>query len=413
MLTQLLLRVIDKNSADLTIGRNRYTLQKGKWSPIIEVEFKVGLIGTVKSLTRIIWSRRGKEITLFALPLQIHPLHSLWPYATPRQFVKQIWRQHGAWLTVGWPQDTTALEEGYINEEQFDTLCQSIWQQREKILLHQLGHFREGVLGCVFDTLDRIQHMFLRDRPDFVHAWYERMDGTIKQVLERLPLDTRLLVVSDHGFTTFDQKVDLNRWLINNQFMQVSEKSAEMLSSSVDWSHSTAYAVGLNSLCLNLKGREKNGIIDPTKRDHILDQLSTQLADWRDSTGKQIVKQVHRLTLRPDMLHMPDAIIGYHADFRASSATALGGWSKHELVANTDKWGADHCVDASVVPGVLFSNQSLSDFPRPSFKDIPHLAIQATLDDTSGPPTSKPNTSEPRQDEQILRERLKSLGYLS
>jgi len=65
-------------------------------------------------------------------------------------------------------------------------------------------------------------------------------------------------------------------------------------------------------------------------------------------------------------------------------------------------------MDASVVPGVLFSNQGLKDFPNPSYADFPKLAIgkKLTHKDSTPPPTYSEEAQE------ILEERLKDLGYL-
>ena len=117
------------------------------------------------------------ELSIYALPLQIHPLRSAWHYGTPRNFVKDSWKNAGPFLTVGWPQDTTALEDGFIDDEHFIRLCESIVNTRERVLMHHLDSFKEGVLGCVFDTLDRMQHMFWRDRPDLIDEWYVKMDA--------------------------------------------------------------------------------------------------------------------------------------------------------------------------------------------------------------------------------------------
>ena len=99
------------------------------------------------------------------MPLQIHPLHSLWHYATPASLVKESWNVTGGFLTLGWPQDTNGLEEGCITDEQFLALCDLIFASRKKIFFHQLSKFREGVLAGIFDCLDRVQHMFMRTEP--------------------------------------------------------------------------------------------------------------------------------------------------------------------------------------------------------------------------------------------------------
>jgi hypothetical protein len=104
----------------------------------------------------------------------------------------------------------------------------------------------------------------------------------------------------------------------------------------------------------------------------------------------------------------PDLLVGYSPGYRASAETGLGEWKKESVERNHDHWGADHCIDYESVPGVLFSNQGLRNFPRPSYRDVPSLAIGEDVEvGASNPPPSMSD-----EDKEILEERLKSLGYL-
>jgi hypothetical protein len=101
-------------------------------------------------------------------------------------------------------------------------------------------------------------------------------------------------------------------------------------------------------------------------------------------------------------------VLGFSPGYRASAETGLGKWEEAGVEPNHDHWGADHCVDPQAVPGVLFCNQGLTGFPHPSYRDFPALAIGTTLDsDSSVPP---PAFSE--EDQDVVEERLRSLGYL-
>jgi hypothetical protein len=86
----------------------------------------------------------------------------------------------------------------------------------------------------------------------------------------------------------------------------------------------------------------------------------------------------------------------------------LGKWEQSEIEKNTDHWGADHCIDADAVPGVLFASQGLKDFPNPSFRDIPPMVVGKYLDHSGvNPPTISGGESQ-----EAIEERLKGLGYL-
>jgi hypothetical protein len=106
----------------------------------------------------------------------------------------------------------------------------------------------------------------------------------------------------------------------------------------------------------------------------------------------------------------PDLLVGYAPGFRASQQTGLGNWMERSVEPNVDHWGADHCMYAAAVPGVIFTNHNyLKNFPRPSYRDIPALAIDAQLDHSKVLP---PPSSGGQEDEATVQERLRSLGYL-
>ena len=403
-------------SARLTIGKHAIELIEGIWSPILTLSFKVGRFLSAHALTRVILSQIQPDVKLYFLPLQLHPLHSPWRYATPRAFAKQTWKACGPFLTLGWPQDTTGLEDQCITDSQFLDLCNSIFNTREHLLMHQLQRFREGILASVFDTLDRVQHMYRRDRPDIVEEWYVKLDALVGRVKERLTElgknQTRIVIVSDHGFSDFKYKVHLNRWLVDRGYLVTKGNGESGSLQDVDWSQSQAYAIGLNSVYLNLAGREGQGCVQSSQRERLTAKLQDELLGWRGLDGHPVVQQAWRqddVFVGPLAAYGPDIVVGFSPGYRASAQTGLGTWEKTTIEPNRDHWGADHCIAPQAVPGVIFSNQDLSNFPHPSYRDIPALTIGATPDQSG---SAQPPPSYGGEDEEIIEERLRGLGYL-
>ncbi len=141
----------------------------------------------------------------------------------------------------------------------------------------------------------------------------------------------------------------------------------------VGWTQTRAYGLGINSLYLNLRGRERDGIVDPDERDALLDEIREKLLAVRDPlTGDPVIASVHRaedVYTRPDLSKAPDLIIGYHRGYRASWTTILGNMTDEVFRDNDSPWSADHCVAAEEVPGVVFSNRPIQ-LRRPSLIDI-------------------------------------------
>jgi predicted AlkP superfamily phosphohydrolase/phosphomutase len=404
--------VVDPTHARITIDTQQIDLHLGEWSEIIELRFKAGMLFNIYAITRLIAVSLQDVIRIYALPLQIHPLHSTWHYSSSNSFSKKLWKEVGPYLTLGWPQDTTGLGDGCISDDQFLDLCQKIFERRIQILSYLMKDFQEGVLASIFDDLDRVQHMFFHDRMDVVQDWYQRLDrfvGDINSQVEGWTGKYRYLILSDHGFSDFRKKVHLNRWLLDQGYLFMKNGGNDL--SGVDWSKTTAYAVGLNSIYLNIMSREGQGIVSAANVENLLGEIKSKLLDWKDESQTPVIQKIrfkHETFNGPYTRFGPDLVVGYAPGYRASAETGLGKVPAISLEQNTDHWGADHCMDSDVVPGVIFANRDLRDFGTLSFRDIPFLAIGKHLD----PSNIKPPSQASGQGQKDLEERLKGLGYL-
>jgi predicted AlkP superfamily phosphohydrolase/phosphomutase len=223
--------------------------------------------------------------------------------------------------------------------------------------------------------------------------------------------DHRLLILSDHGFKTFEHKVHLNHWLTSTGYMSMNAKEGVPDLKDVNWAQTRAYALGLNSVYLNIANREGQGTVMPQEIEALLDELKQRLLNWKTDDGSQIISRVllkHEAFTGPYARFGPDLVMGYAPGFRASSETGLGKSATVSLEPNHDHWGADHCIDSTKVPGVLFANRDLRDMPGLSFRDIPFLALGKHLDQSYIKPPSQIGA----QGQKDLEERLKGLGYL-
>ena len=70
----------------------------------------------------------------------------------------------------------------------------------------------------------------------------------------------------------------------------------------------------------------------------------------------------------------PDMIVGYARGYRTSWDAALGKATARVFEDNLKAWSGDHCVDPSLVPGVLFSNLKL-DAENPGIEDLAPTAL--------------------------------------
>ena len=132
----------------------------------------------------------------------------------------------------------------------------------------------------------------------------------------------------------------------------------------MDWGHTRAYGLGFAGLYLNLKGREKNGIVEPgSQREALLNELQEKLLAIRDpKNGTPVVLQIYRtdkVYSGPFKLEAPDLIVGYNRGYRASWETTLGKFPRELLRDNKEKWSGDHLVAPEVVPGILLASKKI------------------------------------------------------
>jgi predicted AlkP superfamily phosphohydrolase/phosphomutase len=317
---------------------------------------------------------------LYVTPVQIAPGTFNLPISSPQEYSLDLSEQIGHYATLGIPEDTNALNDEVIDEDAFLMSCDSIMQERQKMFFYELERFQEGILACVFDTTDRVQHMFWRymdnTHPmydesaaeiyqDVIPRYYRLMDNILSKVQDGISSDTSLMVCSDHGFSSFKKSVRLNAWLLQNGFMALKDdkKSCEGLFDGVDWTKTKAYAIGFNSIFLNVQGRESEGIVTSEQISNLTEELAKKLTSLTDH-GINVIEKISgaEKTNKSEIpINTPDLIAGYTKNYRCSWQTAIGGIADNNVIEeNKKKWSGDHCCDATLVPGIFFSSETLS-----------------------------------------------------
>jgi predicted AlkP superfamily phosphohydrolase/phosphomutase len=376
----------------LKIDGQTHALPPGEYTPWISVRFRASLGVTARGIVRFLLRETAPEVSLYATPVEIDPERPALPISHPAHYAVYLAKLFGAFATLGMAEDTWALNEGVIDEGAFLEQAWSIFHEREAQFREALDKTRRGVVACVFDTSDRVQHMFYRyldgrggpggERyAETIQKLYERMDGLVGETLRQLDGDTVLFVLSDHGFCSFRRGVNLNTWLLENGYLFLKDGRTESgrYFAGVDWSRTRAYTVGLGGLYLNIAKREANGIVKPGKEAEALKrELIAKLAGLEDAaTGETAIRDVYAasdLYRGPYLEHAPDLIVGYNDGFRTSWDAAVGKVTARVFEDNEKAWSGDHCVDPTIVPGVLFSNRAI-EAENPGIEDMAPTAL--------------------------------------
>ncbi len=382
----------ETRSVSLRVNGSRFRLQEGSWSGWIRVKFPVDFFTQVKAMCRFYLKSVANPFELYVSPMNLDPRDPAFPISYENDYARRLQEAIGDFHTLGMPHDTWALNEGRMNEEMFLSQTDTIVAEERAMVLHELKRFESGLFMVVFETLDRVQHMFWRYRDPksplyneedgkkyegVIARTYEQMDSILGEILEFVDERTVLIANSDHGFTNFRRTVHLNSWLRSQGYLTLKEGAEEgrALFREVDWSRTKAYAVGLGSLYVNLRGRESQGIVVPgEEKERLEKELIENLERVVDQENGE--KMVHKVYRREEIFsgsrfdQMSDLVVAFRPGYRASWQTALGATPRALVEDNLKKWSGDHIVEPSFVPGVFFSNRKVAPEREISLYDI-------------------------------------------
>jgi predicted AlkP superfamily phosphohydrolase/phosphomutase len=380
--------------ATVEIDGHSIGLAEGEWSKWVTLEFRVNLLMRMHGMVQLFLVRADKELQLYISPVNWRPDKPPVPMSSPASFASDLVDRLGFYRTLGWAEATWPLNEDRIGDKAFMDDLFRAFDDRANVALHRLDARKWDLLIWVSESTDRVQHMMWRfiDKThpmyseaeaakygDSILRVYVRADQLVGEVLRRVEPGTQVIVMSDHGFHSFRQAVNLNTWLVNEGFLAIKGQRAEVKSMNemflgsgqfwekVDWSRTKAYAMGLGQVFINLKGREGQGAVDPADYKAVVDDLAARLLTITDpKTGAHIMSGVYKrddIYSGPFFKDAPDIQTGMADGYRVSWQTTLGGSPPGDILyANERKWSGDHCgFDYKTIPGILISNRKLAE----------------------------------------------------
>ena len=240
------------------------------------------------------------------------------------------------------------------NEAEFTADLLDLVERRGAYALQLMTDHPYEFLMFHFLSTDTMQHAFWKfvdpTHPRYdpkaaarfgpaVKQLYQRIDGFVGQMLDRVTDDTTVIVMSDHGFGPLHYVVNLNLFLLEHGLLQLKHGAWTRLKAGlfragltpasfwhlieraglqnyvwqvskstrnkvvgkflsfddVDWSRTLAYSIGhVGQIYVNLRGREPHGIVEPgaeyeAARQQVVDALQDLC---HPVTGQPLVDQV-------------------------------------------------------------------------------------------------------------------------
>ncbi|HWC13717.1 MAG TPA: alkaline phosphatase family protein [Actinomycetota bacterium] len=222
-----------------------------------------------------------------------------------------------------------------------DALCKRViasLHQRVDVLRRLLDDEPVDVVFSVLESPDRLQHVYYRymDPNDDMYytpeakrlrpeIWrcFQAMDEIVGLLHDYAGDTGGVVVCSDHGFTAWEVSVHTNALLEQWGYLKLKPSARAMQTglaralvplakrvlpakiargaksktfSAIDWTRTKAFAspIPQQGVFVNLRGRERFGVVDPAELDAIKDDLVRRFQELRGPDGAPVTDVVYR-----------------------------------------------------------------------------------------------------------------------
>ncbi len=237
--------------------------------------------------------------------------------------------------------------DGFRTEEKGRLLKQiyEMTEKRFKVAHHLLTEKEWDFFMMVEMGTDRIHHGFwkfhdpkhIKYEPgskyeQAIRDYYLFLDQKVGALLSHVDSETTVLIVSDHGAKAMAGGVCVNEWLMEKGYLHLQEKPTGVVpfgKAKVDWKRTMAWGEGgyYSRIFLNVKGREPEGVIEPSDYERVREELRKGLEAITDEQGGNIGTKVYK----PEEVYSesrripPDLIVDFgNLSWRSVGSLGLG-----------------------------------------------------------------------------------------
>lgn len=183
---------------------------------------------------------------------------------------------------------------------------------------------------------------------DAIHDYYVWIDGQVASILELVPDDAHVLVVSDHGGQAMLGGVCVNEWMVERDLLTVLDYPDSVTrrdDCTIDWSDTEAWGEGgyYGRVFMNVSGREPDGQVPGDGYEAARDRLATALCEIPGPDGESLGSRVYK----PEDIYravrrIPPDLIVYFGDLTWRSVGSLGHRSTWTFENDTGPDDANH-----------------------------------------------------------------------
>jgi len=238
-----------------------------------------------------------------------------------------------------------------------------------------------------------------------IRDYYRYLDREIGEMLELLPDDAAVLVMSDHGAQPMVGGICINEWLMREGYLILLDEEympggqnastgqpVPLEKVEIDWTKTKAWGAGgyYGRLFLNVQGREPNGIIPAGQYEATRDELIAKLESMVGPDGEPLGTRVFRpQDIYREINNIPPDLIIYFGNLAWRSVGSVGLGRIYTFENDTGPDDANHaqrgmfilvepdkrgngrvqCTWRAIAPTML----GLIDLPIPAYMDDERL----------------------------------------
>ncbi|MBA4494476.1 alkaline phosphatase family protein [Paenactinomyces guangxiensis] len=221
-------------------------------------------------------------------------------------------------------------------------------------------------------------HVLYRPSPhkNAILEYYRYVDGEIGELLSVVPPDTRIFIVSDHGAKRMDGGFCINEWLIKEGYLKL-KKAVQTVTplkpDLVDWKRTRAWGYGgyYGRLCLNVKGREPDGVIPRNQYEQVRNQLIKKLKALTDELGRPLNTKVFKPSKRYlTVKNIPPDLFVYFGNLYWRSVGSIGRGKLYVYENDTGPDGANHDYEGIFISALNRVGKGGQQLPRVHLMDM-------------------------------------------
>jgi predicted AlkP superfamily phosphohydrolase/phosphomutase len=302
-----------------------------------------------------------------------------------------------------------------LHPKQFVEAVKRMEVQRTRAVCHLMQSKPWDLFIYVVETTDNLQHevyhlldethprydpQMAADTLPAIRDYYQTVDRLLGEMLQHVPEDALIIVMSDHGFGPFHKFFHINNWLARRGYLKFRRSPLSLLKrlaftlgatpinalkwvirlglgemrknvkrgrgrgmlkrlflslADVDWRRTKAFSVGnFGQVYLNTTPQRKQGIVTDDEYDALRDEIAAQALRLRDpQDGHQIVQQAYRreeLFHGPSVERLPDLVL--YTDRARYVSFGHADFGSNKIVEpSTGQTGHHHLTGVLVLKG--------------------------------------------------------------